>query len=302
MRVLLTGGTGMIGRRLVKALIARGDECVVISRGGADPWKSPGVRVVPGDPTSAGPWQEQVGTVSAVVNLAGARIVDPLRPWTEARKRELRRSRVETTRRVVEAIRAAPRPPVLLSGSALGYYGGRKDDPVDERTGPGNDFLARLAMEWEAMAREAERTTRVVLLRTGLVLSPEGGLLEPLLPLFKAGLGGPWGNGRQWLSWIHRDDATRLILHALDTDIRGALNVTAPKPVTVNSFASALGNALGRPAIIRAPALALRVALGEAAVALLELQRVIPRRALDAGFRFGFPDLEPALADLLGRS
>jgi len=301
MRVFVVGGTGFIGRHLVESLAGRGDECVVLSRGSSDPWGSPRVRLIVGDPTRPGDWQGEVAVADAVINLAGTRIVDPLSRWTDARKRLLTSSRVETTSNVVAAIQAAPSPPsAFLSASAIGYYGARGDAVVDEEEPPGEDFLAALALAWERAALEAEGTTRVTLLRTGLVLGRGGGVLDTLMPLFRMGLGGPWGSGRQWWSWIHLADEVGIILHALDQGLRGAFNLTAPNPVTVAQFATALGRALERPAILPAPGFALRLALGEAADALLDLQRVVPRRALEAGYAFRFPEIDGALANVVG--
>lgn len=301
MRVFVTGGTGLIGSRLVQTLLERGDECVVISRSGRDPWGHARARVLRGDPTTAGEWQEAMSGCDVAVSLAGQPLVDPPHRWTAARKRLLRDSRVETTRQVAAAIRAADRrPAAFVSASAIGYYGDRGDEVLDESAGHGSDFLADLSVAWEAAAREADDQTRVVCVRTGLVLDRAGGALAPLVPLFKLGLGGPWGDGTQWWSWIHVADEIGLLLFAIDSDIAGALNLTAPNPVTVNAFAKALGAALRRPAAVRQPAFALRLALGEMADALLGSQRVVPRRALDAGYAFRFPELEGALADLFG--
>ena len=299
MRVFLTGGTGFLGSHVVRALRRRGDECVVVSRSSSDPWNDPGVRLVTADPTEAGPWQEEIGRCDAVVNLAGVLIVDPPHRWTSARKEALRASRVNTTRHLVEAIRNAQRPPaVLLSQSAVGYYGQRGDEPLDETAAGGDDFLAKLAAKWEATALEAAAVTRVAVARTGPVLGQGGGALAAMEPIFKVGLGGPWGDGSAWWSWIHLDDQVRLTLFVLDGTIEGPVNVTAPNPVTVDEFAKALGKALGRPAIARAPAFALRAALGEAADALLHLQRVVPARALAAGFEFRYPEVAAALATI----
>ncbi|MGD8727475.1 MAG: TIGR01777 family oxidoreductase, partial [Gemmatimonadales bacterium] len=219
---------------------------------------------------------------------------------TPARKRLLKSSRLEVAENVVAAIKDAGTPPtVFLSSSAIGFYGFRGDDVVDEAEPAGGDFLASLSWEWERTARRAEDSTRVTLLRTGLVLGPGGGVLDALLPLFKLGLGGPWGSGEQWLSWIHMADQVGIMLFALDHDLAGPVNVTAPRPVTVNEFVTTLGKVVGKRAILPAPAFALRVGLGQAASALLDLQRVVPRRALGAGYEFRFPEVDAALRDLV---
>lgn len=299
MRVFLTGGTGFIGSAVARALVARGDACTILTR--SDRPSRPGITYLRGDPRLPGPWQDALAGADAVVNLAGARFVDPLHPWTEARKRLLHASRVDTTRLVATAIRSAARPPrVLASASAIGYYGDRGDEELAESAPPGDGFLANLAMEWEAAAQEAASATRVVTIRTGLVLG-HGGLLTPMLPLFKLGLGGVWGSGRQWWPWIHLTDEVGLILHALDSDMTGPINLTAPNPVRVETFAKALGRALGRPVLLRAPAFLLRLGLGEAAQALLGSQRVLPRRAIEHGYEFRFGELDEALSELFGR-
>lgn len=300
MRIFLTGGTGFIGSALVTRLAARGDQCVVLSRSGRNAWPDFPVRIIQADPTVAGPWQDEVGTADAVINLAGEKIVDPPKRWTKSRKRMLWESRVTTTEHLSNAIhRGGGRVRAFLSGSAIGYYGGRGDEILDESASGGTDFLAQLASAWEAAALTTAGVTRVTLLRTGVVLGRGGGGLAPLLTLFRLGLGGPWGDGKQWWSWIHLTDAVELIIHALDLPA-GPLNVTAPEPVTVNDFASALGKALGRPAVLRAPRMAMQVTLGEAADALFNLQRVVPKRALASGFSFRFPEIGAALREIVG--
>lgn len=303
MRIFLTGATGFLGRPLVQRLAEGGHPCTVLSRGDADPWRHPHVRLLRGDPTRPGEWLREVTRADAVINLAGAPIVRPLERWTADRKRRLRESRILTTRQLAAALRdAPPADRVLVSGSAIGYYGPQNDTELDEAAPAGADFLAGLAREWEREALAAADVARVVLVRTGLVLHPKGGLLAPLLPLFRLGLGGPWGDGRGWLSWIHLHDWLGLVEHALARDLAGPLNATAPHPVRVHEFARILGEVLKRPAWLRVPAFALRLAMGEAADALLHLQRVIPRRALESGYAFRFPELEPALRDLLSRT
>lgn len=301
MQIFLTGATGFLGVPLVRALLARGDRCTVVSRSGRDAWKHSGVRVVAADPTAPGAWQQEVSGCDAVVNLAGERIIAlPSAWWTSAKKASLRLSRIATTAQVAAAIRAAGTPPrLLVSGSAVGYYGARGDAALDERAPAGGDFLARLAAEWEATARTVEDRARVALLRTGLVLGRGGGALATMLPAFRLGLGGPLGDGRQWFSWIHLADAVDAMVLVLDRGVAGPVNLTAPHPVTMNDFSRALGEALHRPARLRVPAAALRLLLGEAADALLGLQRVVPQRLLAEGFVFRFPTIAEALRDLV---
>jgi len=296
LRVFVTGGTGFVGSALVRALVERGDEPVVLTR--SDGPAPKGVTYLRGDPRTAGSWQEAIDGCDAVVNLAGTQFIHPLHPWTDARKALLRASRVDVTRTVAATIRAATTPPrVLVSASAVGIYGNRGDVELDESATKATDFLGTLVTDWESAAFEAGPTTRVVTIRSGIVLG-NGGMLATLLPLFKLGLGGAWGTGDQWLSWIHIADEVGLILFLITSDLAGPVNLVAPHPVQVRRFAKALGRAYHRPTIFKAPALALRLALGEAASALLSSQRVIPRRAIDAGFEFRFREVEAALVDL----
>jgi hypothetical protein len=302
MKAFITGGTGFIGRHLVQALLERSTEVVVLSRGSADPWNDPRVRVVRGDPTRSGPWQEAVSGCDVVFNLAGATIVEPPHRWTDRRKAMIHDSRVETTHCLVEAIRSAvPRPAALISQSGKDYYGSRGDSPLDETSPPGHDFLARVCLDWEEAARTAQDVARVTLLRTAPVLGRDGGALKLMLPPFRLGLGGPWGPGTQWWSWVHMADMVGLMLFVWDRGMTGAVNVAAPEPVTVQEFAKTLGDTLHRPAFARVPEVALRLALGEAADVLLISQRVIPARAQEAGYPFRFPTLAPALADAVGK-
>jgi uncharacterized protein (TIGR01777 family) len=324
-RIVLAGGTGLIGRTILATLKARGDHPVVITRRpdeiGTDPAFA-GVELVAGNPTRSGDWQRQLDGAEAVINLAG----HPIFPsslgglfadrWSDSTKRAILGSRVESARRIVEAIRAAARPPeVLVQGSAIGYYGSRGDEACEEGAPPGDDFLAKVCVDWEAAAGEAKDAARVAIVRTGIVLARESGALKLLIPLFRfvPGAAAPIGNprsawlpasGAQWLSWIHRDDIAGLFLRALDRDdLSGPMNGVAPHPVTQLEFTKSLAAALGRFSLPFGPPTALlRLLVGEAAGVLASGQRVLPAVASRAGFSFQFPELGRALADLLGKA
>lgn len=311
MRVFMTGGTGLIGTRLVRALRKRNDEVVVLSRR-PDAWESvgPDCKIVQGDPTVPGPWQDRIGDCDAVVNLAGAGIFD--RRWAHEYKQLIRDSRMKSTANVVDALKkAGGTGKVLVNASAIGYYGPHGDEELDESSPPGRDFMAGVCVEWEAAAREAESAgARVAMIRTGIVHDSRGGALKQLLLPFKLGLGGPVGMalrpkdwGRQYWSWIHHADLTGIFLLALDhREASGPINGTAPHPVTNKEFARAFGKALGRPAFAPTPALALRLMLGEVAEVVTTGQRVLPRKALALGYQFQFPTIDAALADLFAHA
>lgn len=293
-RIVVAGGSGFLGTALVSALRARQHDVVVLTRGGA---RAEGeVAWSPDQPT--GPWTALLGTADAVVNLAGESLAAGR--WTAARKDLIRRSRLAATRALAVAIGAAARPPVFLSASGVGVYGLRGDEPVGEEGDGGRDFLATVCREWEEAARQA--ATRVVLLRSGVVLAEHGGALPELARPFRFFAGGPIGSGRQYISWIHRDDWVALVEWALTRkDLAGPLNVTAPHPVTNAEFARHLGAALHRPSWLRTPAWPVRLALGEMAdAAILGGQRVVPARALALGFTFTYPALHQALAAIYG--
>lgn len=287
MKVVLAGGSGFLGTALADALRARGDEVVILSRSSGVRWNPDG---------TTGPWARAIDGAAAVVNLAG----EPLagKRWTAAQKRRIVDSRVLATRSLASAIlAAAATPPVLVSASGVGYYPD-SDSIVDESAGPGSGFLSQVCVQWEAEARKAEPSgTRVVLLRTGVVLHRDGGALEKLLLPFKLGVGGPIGSGAQWWGWIHRDDWVRMTLWAIDTTaVRGAVNVCAPQPARNRDIARTLGRALRRPAFMPAPAFALRIALGEMADdMLLASQRAVAARAAANGFAWRFPELDAAI-------
>ncbi|MEK6250577.1 MAG: TIGR01777 family oxidoreductase [Actinomycetota bacterium] len=300
MRVLVTGASGLIGGALSDALLARGDEVVGLSR---DPEKArqtnPTVRWFAWQATLERPPAEAFEGVEGVVNLIG----EPINQrWNEESKRRIMESRRASTHNLVQAIGALQdRPKVLVSQSAIGYYGDRGEAIVDESAPPGSGFAAEVPVEWERAAHEADDLLRVVVVRSGLVLDPRDGLLKQLLTPFKLGVGGPIGSGDQYMSWIHIEDEIALLLWALDDQrVTGTINATAPNPVTNRTLSKTLGRVLGRPAVLPVPGVALNVMLGrELAETIKDGQRVLPRRALDLGFTFKHPDLEPALRDLL---
>jgi uncharacterized protein (TIGR01777 family) len=302
MKILITGGTGFIGSRLASRLAGGGRDVVILSRSRREPSETaPQISYLEGDPTRSGHWQEAVRTCDAAVNLAGTSIFSP---WTRSNKRRILESRVAATRNLVEAIGVeGPKPAVLISASAIGYYGFRGDEDVDESGLAGQDFLAGVTAAWEAEAARAEaKLVRVVRCRFGIVLGGRGGALGQMLPLYRLGLGGPLGSGRQWFSWIHVDDLVDALIFALDRPaLAGAVNMDAPAPVRNRDLAKALGRALRRPAFLRMPGFALRIALGEFSLALLRGQKVIPAKLLAAGFAFRYPEIGAALADILPR-
>jgi len=299
--VAIVGATGFLGRPLVAALLARGDAVTVLGRHPRPAGFPPGVRSAPYDPNSELPLPDVFEGADAVVNLAGETIGGR---WSEEKKRKIYHSRVGGTRHLVASLAACRvKPKLLISASGAGYYGSRGDDILVESSPPGDDFLARLSIDWE---REAETAAdlgmRVVRLRQGIVLGKNGGALAAMLPPFKLGLGGPFGSGSQWWPWIHIEDDIALMLFALDhPEISGPVNAVSPGLVRNEAFAKALGAAIRRPAFLPAPAFALRVALGEFADSLLASQRVLPARAQEAGFSFQFENVEQALFDVFGR-
>ena len=302
MRIFLTGATGLIGRRLVADRLARGDSLTVVSRLGARARALAGeIDVVEADLTEPGPWQQRVNGCDAVVHLAGAGVAD--RRWTRAYRALIVDSRIEGTRRIVDAIEgAAARPRILVNASAVGYYGDGGDTILDESAPAGDDFLADLSVRWEAeAARAGDGATRVVLLRISVVLDPRGGVLGAMLPIFRLGLGGRLGSGRQYFPWIHWRDVVGLIDVALGDDtLCGPINVVAPEAVTGRVFARTLGRVLRRPAVLPVPVAALRVVMGEMGRYAVASQRVVPQLATGRGYAFAFGRLQPALENLLG--
>jgi uncharacterized protein len=304
MKIVISGATGFLGRPLAAAFALDGHTLTVLSRGTSAP--PPGTeRLVTWNPDgTAGRWAAEIDGAGAVINLAGEPIAGGR--WTAARKRRIHDSRVLATRSLAEAIRQARTPPAtFISGSGVGYYGPLQDQIATEDTPAGNDFLAKVCVAWEGEASRAQSArTRVICVRTGLVLERDGGALPQMLPPFRFGAGGPVGSGRQYWPWIHRQDWIDLVRFALATPaLDGPLNATAPEPARNADFARALGRVMHRPAFMPAPGFALKLLLGEMADGLLlSGQRAVPQKAQRLGYTFAFPHLEDALADLFNRS
>jgi uncharacterized protein (TIGR01777 family) len=299
MQIAVAGGTRLVGEPLVRRFVAAGHDVAVLSR---NPSRVSAGRGVAWDARTQGSWSDEVAAAGAVVNLAGENIGDGR--WTAERKRRLVESRLNATHALVEAMGRAPsRTRTLVNASAVGYYGNRGDEALDEWSPKGAGFLADLVAQWEAAARAAEPVARVVILRFGVVLHPDGGALKKMLLPFKLGLGGPIGGGEQWMSWVDREDALRLIAWAVaEESARGVYNGTAPHPVKNRELTRALGRALRRPAILPVPAFALKLLFGEMAEeVLLGGQRVLPVRVEREHFAFEHPLLDVALAQLFRR-
>jgi len=302
MRVVVTGATGTIGRAVVKALRERGDQVVALSRDPERARETLGADVDAhawGDPKAEAAPAEALRGADGVIHLLGEPVAQR---WSDEAKREIRDSRVLGTRNLVAAIREAePRPKVLVSQSATGWYGARGDEPLDESAPAADDFLAGVVRDWEAEASRVEAEgVRVALARTGVVLSPHGGALEKMLPFFKAGLGGPVAGGRQYVPWIHVDDVAGALLFCLDSDAAsGPVNLTAPKPATNTELSKSLGRALHRPAIAPVPGFAVKLLYGEMASIVTTGANVVPRRLEELGYSFRHPDLDGALREVV---
>ncbi|MCM3880260.1 MAG: TIGR01777 family oxidoreductase [Vicinamibacterales bacterium] len=303
MRIVIAGGRGFLGSALSARLAADGHDLVILTRQAAPPLALPDRTTVQrwSADGQTGAWAKVIDGADAIVNLSGESIAG--KRWSETQKGRIHQSRLLATHSLVQAIReAAKAPGVLISGSAVGYYGDRGDEILTEASAPGNDFLSGVCRDWEGAANAAANFTRVVLVRTGLVLDRRGGALPKMLPPFYFFTGGPIGSGRQYMPWIHKEDWVRLVSWSMgNADARGAINATAPTPVTNKEFSTALGHALKRPSLMPAPPFALRLLLGEMADALLlSGQRALPARALDSGFSFRFSKVEDAFRELLG--
>lgn len=301
MRIIITGGTGLIGSALAASLVTDGHQVTVLTRNTNGSSQLPAmVKRVGWDAQSAAGWGELAEGADAIVNLAGAGIADGR--WTDERKQEIYTSRIQAGTAVMQAIEsAAVKPAVLIQASAVGYYGPRQDEIVTEATGPGADFLAQVCFDWEASTARAEQLgVRRVVIRTGIVLSKDGGAWPKIVLPFKLFAGGPLGSGRQYWPWIHLDDQVAAIRFLIaNQEARGAYNLTAPTPLTNKDFAATLGAVMSRPAFFPAPAFPLKIVLGEMSTVLLDGQRAVPQRLLEAGFTFKYPEAEAAFRTLL---
>jgi uncharacterized protein len=308
MKVAIAGATGFVGSRLVEKLQAQGHQVLVLSRDAAKAKRVfpasayPNLEVVAYTPAESGAWQQSIAGCDAVVNLAGVPIAEER--WTAARQQAILDSRKLTTAKLAEAIaNANPRPSVLVSASAIGYYGTSETAEFEENSPAGDDFLAAVCKEWEAAAQPVKNAgTRLVILRLGIVLGM-GGALAKMLPAFKLFAGGPIGTGKQWFSWIHRDDLVNLIVYALQNpQVEGVLNATAPNPVRMHELSETLGEVLQRPSWLPVPSFALELLLGDGAKVVLEGQQVLPKYTLVSSFQYQYPTLKLALEEILSKT
>ncbi|HAZ48959.1 MAG TPA: TIGR01777 family protein [Cyanobacteria bacterium UBA11369] len=307
MKVAVTGATGFVGSRLVEKLQAQGNQVLILTRNAERArrvFKSsafPLLEIVTYAPTEYGAWEQSLSGCDRVVNLAGESIAEGR--WTPERKQAIIDSRKLGTQRLVEAIsQANPKPSVLVSASAIGYYGTSETATFEETSPPGSDFLAQVCQAWEAEAQKVKDAgVRLAIIRVGIVLGM-GGAIAKMLPPFQLFAGGPIGSGRQWFSWIHREDLVNLIIQALNReDMEGVFNGTAPNPVRMAEFCQTLGEVLNRPSWLPVPDFALELLLGDGAKVVLEGQQVLPKRTLASGFQFQYPNLKQALQSILSQ-
>ncbi|MEO8230911.1 MAG: TIGR01777 family oxidoreductase [Ignavibacteriota bacterium] len=301
-RIIVTGATGLIGRKLVSALIQRGDEVIIFSRDAAKAKTiiSNAKDYVEWDYNKPELWKSKLENSDAVVHLAGTNLFS--KRWNDDFKNEILKSRQLSTKNLVDAIKSCSnKPQVFISASGVGYYGNCGDIILDETSSAGNDFLADVCKVWENESKQVEDAgVRSVQIRTGLVLSTEDGALKQMLPPFKFFIGGPLGNGKQWASWLHIDDMIRIYLHAIDnTKLRGAVNAASPNPVRMKEFANTLGKVLHRPSLFPVPKFILKIVFGEAAEVVTASQRVDVQKLLSSGYKFKFDFIREALKDLL---
>ncbi|MGB5633259.1 MAG: TIGR01777 family oxidoreductase [Waterburya sp.] len=304
MKIAITGATGLVGSSLVAQLTQKGHQILIFTRNSSKAQKIfpasafPNLEIVQYTPQESGDWQQNVSGCDAVVNLAGEPIAER---WSPQQKEAIMQSRQIGTRKLVEAIAMADKKPqVLVSGSAVGYYGTSETTAFDESNDAGQDFLAQVCQNWEAEAQKVtESGVRLVILRIGIVLA-NGGALGKMLGPFKMFAGGPIGSGKQWFSWIHRDDLVSLISHAVEQeDMSGVYNATAPNPVRMGQLCKTLGEVMNRPSWLPVPDFVLEVLLGDGAIVVLEGQRVLPKKTQTSGFSYQYPDLKPALAEIV---
>jgi uncharacterized protein (TIGR01777 family) len=299
MKIFMTGATGFVGTYLAGRLIKEGCKITILtpSLTGTET-KTDGLSYLMGHPTIQGKWQEAVGEHDVIINLAGASIFSR---WTPEQKKIIWSSRIETTRNLVEALPDSAQGITFFSTSAVGYYGFHKDEVLTETSAPGEDFLAKLAYDWEQEAlRAKEKGTRVIITRFGIVLGKNGGALGQMIPLFKYFLGGPLGSGNQWFSWVHMHDLAEAFIFLLNHQgISGAINLCSPKPLRNKDLADAIGKVLHRPSFMPSPGFMIRLVLGEFGDVLLKGQRVIPHRLLEAGYQFRYPDIIEALKSII---
>lgn len=305
MKIAITGATGLVGTRLVSKLKENNHQIIVFTRNSAKAQKTfpansfPNLEVVQYTPQESGAWQDKVSGCDAVINLAGEPISER---WTPQHKKAILDSRQIGTRKIVEAIaKAENKPQVLVSGSAVGYYGTSETATFDETSSPGNDFLAQVCQKWEAEAKAVEEYgVRLVIVRIGIVLANGGGALGKMLTPFQMGAGGPIGTGRQWFSWIHRDDLVNIIVEAVQrNDLSGVYNATSPNPVKMNEFCQTLGEVLNRPSWLPVPEFVLELLLGDGAVVVLEGQQVLPKKTQSSNIQYRYPELKPAIQQVV---
>jgi uncharacterized protein (TIGR01777 family) len=299
MKVFMTGGTGFVGTYLAKRFISEDHSVTILTpNAGGQALKIKGLAYLEGNPTVEGEWQKAVAGHDVIINLAGASIFSR---WTEEQKKILLSSRMLTTRNLVDALPQDAKNITFFSTSAVGYYGFHSDEELVETSPAGTDFLARLAYDWESEALKAQQKgARVIITRFGIVLGKSGGALGQMIPLFKFFLGGPLGSGRQWFSWVHAHDLVEAFIFLLQKkDISGAVNLCSPQPVRNKELGNAIGRVLHRPSFLPAPGFMIKLILGEFGSVLLEGQRVIPRRLLDAGFKFKYPEIDEALKSIV---
>jgi len=308
MKLLLTGCTGFIGRELIPLLIKEGHSLTVISRQSKGKLKAiandQSINVIQMNPAKSSSWdkeeiQDSLKNCEGIINLAGEPIAE--KRWTNDHCQEITNSRIETTKNLIKNLRNLKKPPkVLINASAIGFYGSHPQTEFNEEDTQGDDFLANLCKEWESIAKNKPRATRLLIVRIGIVLAKDGGALGKMLPIFRAGLGGPIGDGKQWMSWIHRTDLCNLINESLkDSAWSGVVNGVAPNPVRMNDFSDSLGQVLGRPSLLAVPGPILKLILGDGARVVLEGQNVKPQRLNKLKFKFSFPAINDAFQSIL---